>query len=151
MSSISCRAVQRHGLHLEAISLIWLAHQTGRACWLFEVPHVGYMAGNQHEITNVWVTNMRHYAGWLFQITNMRQLRMLVTSNNQHAPTCGPFACWLFQITNMRQLRMLDTSNNQHAKGPQVGLRMLVILFQLAATSHIQNPTCSTCRLDIVE
>ena len=106
-------------------------HQTGRACWLFEVPHVGYMAGNQHEITNVRVTNMRHYAGWLFQITNMRQLRMLVTSNNQHAPTCGPFACWLFQITNMRQLRMLDTSNNQHAKGPQVGLRMLVILFQI--------------------
>ena len=119
------------------------------------------MAGNQHEITNVRVTNMRHYAGWLFQITNMRQLRMLVTSNNQHAPTCGPFACWLFQITNMRQLRMLvtsnnqhaptcgpfacwlfqitnmrqlrmlDTSNNQHAKGPQVGLRMLVILFHI--------------------
>ena len=106
-------------------------HQTGRACWLFEVPHVGYMAGNQHEITNVRVTNMRHYAGWLFQITNMRQLRMLVTSNNQHAPTCGPFACWLFQITNMRQLRMLVTSNNQHAKGPQVGLRMLVILFHI--------------------
>ena len=66
-----------------------------------QAAHVVYMAGNQHEITNMRVTNMRHYAGWLFQITNMRQLRMLVTSNNQHA------------------------------KGPQVGLRMLVILFQI--------------------
>ena len=35
-----------------------VTHQTGRACWLFEVPHVGYMAGNHHEITNVRVTNM---------------------------------------------------------------------------------------------
>ena len=60
---------------------IWLAqlectfnpHTKRAACWLFEVSHVGRMAGNQHETTNMRVTNMRHYTGWLFQITNLRR------------------------------------------------------------------------------
>ena len=47
------------------------SHQTGCAGWLFVVPKVGYIAINQPEITNLTITNLWHYVGWLFQITDL--------------------------------------------------------------------------------